>query len=47
MVFDVGGIGDKSFNDSAYNGLTAAAENMGVDEQYARARTPTAPTAAS
>ncbi len=31
MVFDVGGKGDKSFNDSAFAGLTAAAENMGVE----------------
>jgi basic membrane protein A len=31
MVFDVGGKGDKSFNDSAFAGLTAAAENLGVE----------------
>lgn len=31
MVFDVGGKGDKSFNDSAFAGLTAAGENMGVE----------------
>ena len=31
MVFDVGGKGDKSFNDSAFEGLTAAKEHMGVD----------------
>ena len=31
MVFDVGGRGDKGFNDSAYNGLTAAAKAMKVD----------------
>lgn len=31
MVFDVGGKGDKSFNDSAFAGLTAASENMGVE----------------
>lgn len=31
MVFDVGGKGDKSFNDSAFSGLTAAGKNMGVD----------------
>ncbi|MBX3285939.1 MAG: BMP family ABC transporter substrate-binding protein [Actinobacteria bacterium] len=31
MVFDVGGKGDKSFNDSAFAGLTAAADNMGVE----------------
>ena len=34
MVFDVGGRGDKGFNDSAYNGLTAAAEDMKVDAKY-------------
>jgi basic membrane protein A len=31
MVFDVGGKGDKSFNDSAFAGLTAAGEHMGVE----------------
>ncbi len=31
MVFDIGGKGDKSFNDSAFAGLEAAAENMDVD----------------
>lgn len=31
MVFDVGGLGDQSFNDSAFAGLTAAEENMGVE----------------
>lgn len=31
MVFDIGGIGDKSFNDAAFAGLEAAAENMDVD----------------
>jgi len=31
LVFDVGGKGDKSFNDSASAGLEAAAENMGVE----------------
>ncbi|MEO6989391.1 MAG: BMP family ABC transporter substrate-binding protein [Aquihabitans sp.] len=31
MVFDVGGKGDKSFNDSAFEGLTAASEHMGVE----------------
>ncbi|MCU1453087.1 MAG: family transporter substrate-binding protein [Acidimicrobiales bacterium] len=30
LVFDVGGRGDKSFNDSAYNGIEAAAKNMKV-----------------
>ncbi len=31
MVFDVGGKGDKSCNDSAFDGLEAAKEHMGVD----------------
>jgi basic membrane protein A len=30
LVFDIGGKDDKSFNESAYNGITAAAENMGI-----------------
>jgi basic membrane protein A len=30
MVFDVGGKGDKSFNDSAYRGLLLAADELGV-----------------
>jgi basic membrane protein A and related proteins len=31
MVFDVGGKGDKSFNDSAFEGLTRAADELGVE----------------
>lgn len=31
LVFDIGGKDDDSFNESAYNGLLAAEENMGVD----------------
>ncbi len=31
MVFDVGGKGDKSFNDSAYRGLLHAADEFGVE----------------
>jgi basic membrane protein A len=31
LVFDVGGRGDESFNDSAFAGLEAAGENMGVE----------------
>ena len=30
MVFDIGGKGDKSFNDSAYRGLLLAADELGV-----------------
>jgi len=31
LVFDVGGRGDKSFNDSAYNGLEMAKQKHGID----------------
>ncbi len=31
LVFDVGGRGDKSFNDSAYNGLDLARKKHGID----------------
>jgi basic membrane protein A len=31
MVFDVGGKGDKSFNDSAYRGLLHAADQFGIE----------------
>ena len=31
MVFDVGGRGDKSFNDAAYNGLEMSRDSLGVD----------------
>ena len=31
LVFDVGGRGDKSFNDAAYNGLVRAQKELGVD----------------
>jgi basic membrane protein A and related proteins len=34
LVFDVGGRGDKSFNDSAYNGLEMAKQQLGVDFIY-------------
>jgi basic membrane protein A len=30
MVFDIGGKDDKSFNEAAFNGITAAATNMGI-----------------
>jgi len=33
LVFDVGGRGDKSFNDSAWNGLVRARDEVGVDIQ--------------
>jgi basic membrane protein A len=34
LVFDVGGLGDKSFNDAAYRGLERAKQELGVDFQY-------------
>lgn len=34
LVFDVGGRGDKSFNDSAYNGLQRAIKELGVAGEY-------------
>jgi basic membrane protein A len=34
LVFDVGGLGDKSFNDSAHRGLVKAAGELGVQTQY-------------
>lgn len=34
LVFDVGGRGDKSFNDGAYEGLARAARELGVEVEY-------------
>lgn len=34
LIFDVGGLGDKSFNDSAYRGLKKAESDLGVTIQY-------------
>lgn len=34
IVFDVGGLGDRSFNDAAYRGLAAAKEKLGVSIEY-------------
>jgi basic membrane protein A and related proteins len=34
LVFDVGGRGDKSFNDAAYRGLERAKKELGVDFEY-------------
>jgi basic membrane protein A len=34
LVFDVGGLGDKSFNDSAYRGLLRAREELGIAFSY-------------
>jgi basic membrane protein A len=34
LVFDVGGRGDKSFNDAAYHGLEKAKQELGIDFEY-------------
>lgn len=34
LVFDVGGIGDKSFNDAAYAGLLRARDKLGIRFEY-------------
>lgn len=34
LVFDIGGRGDKSFNDSAYRGLERAHDELGVEFEY-------------
>ncbi len=34
LVFDVGGRGDKSFNDAAYRGLERAKKDLGVEFEY-------------
>ncbi len=34
LVFDVGGRGDKSFNDQAYRGLVMAKDSLGIKYQY-------------
>ncbi len=34
LVLSVGGLGDKSFNDSAYEGLTRAATELGIEPVY-------------
>jgi basic membrane protein A len=34
LVFDVGGLGDKSFNDAAHRGLMKANKELGVQVQY-------------
>lgn len=34
LVFDVGGLGDKSFNDSAYQGLIRARDELGITFEY-------------
>ena len=34
LVLSVGGLGDKSFNDSAYEGLTRSARDLGIEPVY-------------
>ncbi len=34
LVLNLGGLGDKSFNDSAFEGLTRAKEDLGIDFKY-------------
>ncbi len=34
LVFDVGGRGDKSFNDAAYRGLEKARKDLGIEYEY-------------
>ncbi len=34
LVFDVGGRGDKSFNDAAYRGLEKAKKELGIEYEY-------------
>ena len=33
-MFDVGGRGDKSFNDAAYRGLEKAKQELGIEFEY-------------
>ena len=40
IVFSTGGLGDKSFNDSAYRGLVKAKEELGADFKYVEPASP-------
>ncbi len=40
LVLSIGGLGDGSFNDSAYEGLTRAKEELGIDFSYVEPNTP-------
>lgn len=40
IVFDVGGLGDQSFNDAAYVGLMRLKDELGYDVGYVESRTP-------
>ncbi|MYK75225.1 MAG: hypothetical protein F4017_11675 [Acidimicrobiaceae bacterium] len=46
LVFDIGGRGDQSFNDSAAAGIERAAAELGITSPRPRP-SPTAPTGAS
>jgi len=41
LVLDIGGLGDQSFNDSAYAGLQRAQEELGVQGDYLESNAPT------
>jgi len=40
LVLSVGGLGDKSFNDSAYRGLADAEKNLGIEFKYVEPASP-------
>lgn len=40
IVLSIGGLGDKSFNDSAYRGLTMAKEKLGIEFKYVEPASP-------
>ncbi|MCR4425303.1 MAG: BMP family ABC transporter substrate-binding protein [Firmicutes bacterium] len=40
IVFDIGGLGDQSFNDSAYEGLKRVQKELGAEIAYVESRTP-------
>jgi basic membrane protein A len=41
LVFDVGGLGDKSFNDAAYAGLVRGRDQLGISFDYFEPKEPT------
>ena len=41
LVLDIGGLGDQGFNDSAYEGMQAAEESLGVQGRYLESQAPT------
>ena len=40
IVFDIGGLGDQSFNDSAYVGLKRLEKELGAQITYMESKTP-------